>query len=294
MPPLVNQGGKQNGNTLFKGGGALMKIIKQFDERFTTICNEIIFRKDLSMKAKALYTMMMALPDTWNYSIKGLAAMTKEGVAAINSALKELRTIGYVTVNRVVDDKGKVVDWNYTIYQHLSMNPDAENPDLENPDVDNPDLENQRVLNTNLSITEKPNTDESIEKDISSVPSDISKEKPRKRSSGVNPSLEEVQAFIEEKHLHVSAESIIGYYTNHGDHKVWRFKDGSLVKDWHRCIYTFEERWRERNKPRPDDYSDNILHPRSPEAREELRRSVECMRSVGIDVDKELVDAAGL
>lgn len=132
------------------------------------------------------------------------------------------------------------------------------------------------------------------EKDISSVPSDISKEKPRKRSSGVNPSLEEVQAFIEEKRLHVSAESIIRYYTNHGDHKVWRFKDGSLVKDWHRCIYTFEERWRERNKPRPDDYSDNILHPRSPEAREELRRSVEFMRSVGIDVDKELVDAAGL
>lgn len=80
------------------------------------------------------------------------------------------------------------------------------------------------------------------EKDIDSVPSSISKEK--KRFSGVNPSKEKVEAYIREKGFHVSADRIISYYTNSGDLDVWRFKDGSLVRDWKRCICTCERNYK--------------------------------------------------
>lgn len=85
------------------------------------------------------------------------------------------------------------------------------------------------------------------EKDIDSVPSSISKEKKtKKRFTGVNPSKEEVEAYIKEKDFHVSADTVISYYTNNGDMKVWRFKDGSLIRDWKRCVCTCERNWKDK------------------------------------------------
>ena len=40
--------------------------------------------------------MMLSLPEEWNYTTRGLAAICKEGVDAIGSALKELETAGYI------------------------------------------------------------------------------------------------------------------------------------------------------------------------------------------------------
>ena len=90
-------------------------------------------------------------------------------------------------------------------------------------------------INTDINNTDK-------EKDIDSLHSSISKEK--KRFTGVNPSKEEVEAYIKEKNFHVSADTVISYYTNNGDMKVWRFKDGSLVRDWKRCVCTCERNWK--------------------------------------------------
>ena len=37
----------------------------------------------LSLKAKGLLSMMLSLPEDWNYTTRGLAAICKEGVDAI-------------------------------------------------------------------------------------------------------------------------------------------------------------------------------------------------------------------
>ena len=86
-------------------------------------------------------------------------------------------------------------------------------------------------------------------KDISStIVPDISKEKSTKnRSSGVNPSKEEVEAYIKKKGYHFTAESIIKYYTNDGELDKWKMKDGTIIKDWHRCCVTFEGNYLKRN-----------------------------------------------
>ena len=92
------------------------------------------------------------------------------------------------------------------------------------------------------------------EKDISSVPSDISKEKkPTKRFNGVRPSKEEVEAYIRDKGYHVSYQEMDEYYTAHGSFDVWRFinKPGDpppLVRDWKGCCSTFESNWKKRNR----------------------------------------------
>ena len=43
-----------------------------------------------------LLSMMLSLRDDWNYTTRGLAAISKEGVDAIGTALKELEIAGYI------------------------------------------------------------------------------------------------------------------------------------------------------------------------------------------------------
>ena len=80
---------------------------------------------------------------------RGLAKICKEGTDSIGSALKELERAGYVVCNQLRDNKGKIVDVEYVIYetphppdtgQPCEDEPDMACPDTENPDMDNPRL----------------------------------------------------------------------------------------------------------------------------------------------------------
>ena len=107
-------------------------------------------------------------------------------------------------------------------------------------------------MSTNNNINNYSYNNE--KKDINSVPSFISKEKgdKPKRFSGVNPSKEEVEAYIKERNYHISADEVIRYYTDRGRFPVWRLSNGNLVKDWKRCCGTFEDGWKRRNGNNPD------------------------------------------
>ena len=57
---------------------------------YTTISNYHLRDKNLSLKAKGLLTLILALPEDWNFTIRGLSAICKEGAESIGTALKEL------------------------------------------------------------------------------------------------------------------------------------------------------------------------------------------------------------
>ena len=108
----------------------------------------------LSLKAKGLLSMMLSLPEEWNYTTRGLASICKEGTDSIGSALKELERTGYIVRNRLRDSKGKILDVEYVIYEtpHPAAEPDTAVPDTacphpENPDMDIPCLEKPSQLN---------------------------------------------------------------------------------------------------------------------------------------------------
>ena len=61
---------------------------------YTVMSNHHLRNHELSLKAKGLLSMMLSLPDDWNYTTRGLAKICKEGVDAIGSALRELETAG--------------------------------------------------------------------------------------------------------------------------------------------------------------------------------------------------------
>lgn len=50
---------------------------------------------------------MLSLPDEWDYTLKGLAKICRDGVDSIAAAVKELEDAGYIVRGRVRDKKGR-------------------------------------------------------------------------------------------------------------------------------------------------------------------------------------------
>ena len=125
---------------------------------YTVMSNHHLRNANLSLKAKGLLSMILSLPEEWNYTTRGLASICKEGVDAIGSALKELETAGYIVRRQLRGTNGRITDTEYVIYEQPQPDmsqPDTASPDTENPDMVKPDTEKPAELNIEKSNTEK-------------------------------------------------------------------------------------------------------------------------------------------
>ena len=127
---------------------------------YTVMSNHHLRNGKLSLKAKGLLSMMLSLPEDWNYTTRGLAAICKEGVDAIGGALRELEAAGYIVRHQLRDRQGRISDTEYVIYeQPQPKNPDTPQPDTASPDTEKPAELNIEKSNTQKSITDGSSTD---------------------------------------------------------------------------------------------------------------------------------------
>tara|TARA_R100000406_G_scaffold81894_1_gene63852 strand:+ start:2092 stop:2766 length:675 start_codon:yes stop_codon:yes gene_type:complete len=111
-------------------------------KNFTTINNEFIFNKNLSLKAKGLLCHLLALPNDWKLYVEEVEKWSTDGKSAIYSAFKELTSNGYMKREQI-RDKGKIVSWDYIVY---------EKPHIDIQEIEKLDVENQTLLNTNIKL----------------------------------------------------------------------------------------------------------------------------------------------
>lgn len=146
---------------------AVCRIEKTKD--YTVMANHHLRNKALSLKAKGLLSLMLSLPEDWDYTVKGLAYICKDGIDSINGAIKELETTGYMHRQRVRNDRGQLTTTEYTIREHpQNMGGDTfpaeglpaqESPILENPTQAMPIQEEPHQLNTYLQTIDKSKKD---------------------------------------------------------------------------------------------------------------------------------------
>lgn len=142
---------------------AVFRIEKTKD--FTIMSNHHLRNIKLSLKAKGLLSLMLSLPEDWDYTTKGLAYICKDGIDSIATALKELEQHGYLTRRRLRNENGQLGDIEYTIHEQpvkaeeINVLPKRENPRQVNPKQEKPEQENPAQLNTNRSITDKQKID---------------------------------------------------------------------------------------------------------------------------------------
>lgn len=172
---------------------AIIRVEKTKD--YTTMSNYHFREKDMSLKAKGLLSLILSLPEDWDYTLEGLATLCRDGKDSVRTALNELEEFGYMETARVRDEKGRLRGTEYVVREKPTSNlPEKENPDpeeadpdngmpeepaagkptlenpvlekpmlenptLENPALEKPTLENPTQLNTNISNTDLSNTD---------------------------------------------------------------------------------------------------------------------------------------
>ena len=75
------------------------------NREYVVMNNKFLRNKEMSLKAKGLMSLMLSLPDDWDYSINGLATLSKDGKDSVMSALKELEKFGYLERKRINNEK---------------------------------------------------------------------------------------------------------------------------------------------------------------------------------------------
>ena len=101
------------------------KLRKEFTQDFTIIYNTILRDKRVGSSPRGVYCTMVSMSDGWNFTIRGLAAVMGEGVTKIANALKKLEETKYLKRERVYE-KGRIVDWEYFIYDEPYEAPDED------------------------------------------------------------------------------------------------------------------------------------------------------------------------
>ena len=146
---------------------AVFRIEKTRD--YTVMSNYHLRDRSLSLKAKGLLSLMLSLPEDWDYTMKGLARICKDGIDSISGGIRELEAHGYLVRARVRNENGQLGSIEYTILEQpkepaqtpapVREKPIRENPIQVNPMLDAPIQENPAQLNTKeqnkeLSITQ--------------------------------------------------------------------------------------------------------------------------------------------
>ena len=94
--------------------------------------------KRLSLKAKGLLSLMLSLPEEWDYSVVGLASLSSDGETSVRTAIKELEENHYLD-RTPVRENGRIIDWEYDIYEQPKEILEVENQQVENLTIENVD-----------------------------------------------------------------------------------------------------------------------------------------------------------
>ena len=137
----------------------------QKTQNYTIMSNHHLRNKALSLKAKGLLSLMLSLPEDWDYTTRGLASICKEGVDSVCATVRELEAAGYIIRRRIRDKNGQMRGMEYTVLEQPQppeqcpeeTTPKCVQPKQAEPKREKPVQENPAQLNTKEIKKEETN-----------------------------------------------------------------------------------------------------------------------------------------
>ena len=77
------------------------------NKNYTVMSNVHLRDKALPLKAKGLLSLMLSLPEDWDYSMRGLAKLSADGLDSTRAAVKALERSGYVVRRQLYDSRNR-------------------------------------------------------------------------------------------------------------------------------------------------------------------------------------------
>lgn len=133
---------------------------------YTVMSNTHLKDRRLSYKSKGLLSVILSLPPDWDYTITGLSVIAADGIDSVKTAIKELEQYGYVSRTQLRDERGRMAQNEYRVYENPTDNPDYVPSEQVSPEQDAPDEKPSRAVpkkksKRNFSVTpsaENPST----------------------------------------------------------------------------------------------------------------------------------------
>lgn len=144
-----------------------MAILRKHNRKSYTVIDNDVFRdSELSNKALGMLCRMLSLPDGWEFSVRGLSALSNDCVDGVMSQLNELEEHGYLR-RKQLRDKGRFKGFEYIVSEaKMDDELDDEKPHTEKPYTANPDTEKPYTGKPAQSNNKQSINKSSIKKEI--------------------------------------------------------------------------------------------------------------------------------
>lgn len=123
------------------------------NKNYTVMSNTHLRDKELSLKAKGLLSLMLSLPDDWDYTLRGLAAINKESINTISGIVNELIECGYIIRQQIRGNAGRFGDIDYIIFESPE---ECEQYILEHKEAQEEKMEDISPCHKNCDTVETP------------------------------------------------------------------------------------------------------------------------------------------
>lgn len=254
------------------------KIRKEFNHNFTTVMNAFLRDQNINLVDRGLLMTMLSLPDNWDFSIRGLAAIVPDGKSKIETSLKRLEAAGYLKRERIYKD-GKIADWNYIFsdepafleinkqkdivanattnlepdFQELATNKGIElEPnfqDVENLEVENPDANkiNNNKINNNINPSITTNSSNEQEKTSTNTDGLTDRQIPNDYLSQVesaimckhySPSTLDVSHIAQLTYLQIPSPTEVYKFLRDVTNEMMHYHSNQPIKNWRKYLNT--------------------------------------------------------
>ena len=231
------------------------------NENYTVMGNYHLRDMGLSLKAIGLLSKILSLPEDWDYSLKGLVRICKDGQSAVDATLHELENQGYLVRTRDRSGDGRLTGTIYTIYEIPQKNP--ENPSMEKPNHENPEQEKHDQDNPNqlskdiTNIKKEPKTEETNKANERTT---------RAREAAVDELLSYVVEQIGRSLSSIERRIVVRWVDQETDLEMIRLalQDNLYRKEWFdvRHVQATLDEWKDKGIDNPKDAKNFILDRR--------------------------------
>ena len=135
---------------------------------YTVMANYHLKDRRLSYKAKGLLSVILSLPPDWDYTVTGLAYIAADGVESVKTAVRELESCGYISRKQLRDERGRMAENEYKVYENPEQNPDYVSERTENAPTESAE-QTSSAKSDNGAVLSSPSTDLPLAKNPSTV-----------------------------------------------------------------------------------------------------------------------------
>ncbi|MCD8825400.1 DnaD domain protein [Staphylococcus gallinarum] len=100
---------------------ATFRVFKESGS-FVTVHKNFIHDDNLTWKAKGILLYLLSRPDDWQVYESELQKHSADGRDSLKSGIKELEKVGYISRTRKRDEKGRLKEYDYSVFEQPIQN----------------------------------------------------------------------------------------------------------------------------------------------------------------------------